>query len=131
MNPLKNPFVRGMLFAQWAYWCTWVICLWAQLFMPAGSIRTVLTLLPVLPGVLIIAVGVWQYRACDEYIRLRILKAATITAVITAVWTLAYSYLELVGLPKLSMMWVCNIGWIIFVSLMIRLMLEGHEKSVA
>jgi hypothetical protein len=130
MNPFKNPFVRGMLYAQWAYWCAWGICVWAQLYMPAGSVRTVLILLPILPGVLIIAVGIWQYQVCDEYIRLRVLKAATATAVITAVWTLAYSYLEVVGLPRLSMMWVSNIGWLVFVFLMIRLMLEGHEEPV-
>ncbi len=130
MNPFKNAFVRGMLFAQWAYWSTWGMCIWAQLYMPGGSVRTVLTLLPILPGVLIIATGIWQYRACDEYIRLRVLMAASVTAVITAVWTLTYSYLELVGLPRLSMIWVFNIGWTIFVLLMIKLILEGHEKQV-
>jgi len=43
--------------------------------------------------------------------------------VITALWTLAYSYLEMIGFPRLSMMWVGNIGWLVFVILMVRLLL--------
>lgn len=131
MNPLKNPFVRGMLFSQWAYWCMWAVCLWAQLHLPPSPLRTALTLSPIPPGILIVAVAIWQYRACDEFIRFKILCAATTAAIVTALWTLAYSYLELVGFPRLSMVWVSNAGWAVFVFLMIRLMLAGHEKPVA
>ncbi len=129
MNPIKNPFVRGLLYAQWAYWCMWGVCVWAQFNLPPSPVRTALTLSPIVPGVLIVAVAIWQYQACDEYIRLKILSAAAAAAAITAVWTLAYSYLELVGFPRLSMMWVGNAGWLIFIALMIRLMLSGREKS--
>lgn len=130
MNPFKSPFIRGMLYAQWAYWCMWGVCIWAQFYLPPGPVRTVLTLSPILPGVLIVAVAIWQYRACDEFIRHKILCAATITAVTTAIWTLAYSYFELVGLPRLSMMWVCNVGWLVFIFLMLRLKFESNEESI-
>ncbi len=86
---------------------------------------------PVLPGFLIVDVTIWQYQASDEYIRLRILRAAATAAVVTALWTLTYSYLELVGLPRLSMMWVGNVGWLLFVILMIRLMLSAREESAS
>src|SRR5262249_2626931 len=131
MSPFKNPFVRGMLYAQWAYWCMLGVCVWAQRHLPPGPVRTVLTLAPVVPGVLIVAVAIWQYRNCDEFIRFKILSAAATAAVITAIWTLAYSYLELIGFPRLSMMWVGNAGWLVFIVLMIHLMLSGHEKPVA
>jgi len=92
---------------------------------------TVLTLPPIVPGVLIIAGAIWQYRACDEFIRSRILSAAAASAVVTAIWTLAYSYLEMIGFPRIGMMWVGNAGWLIFMALTIRLKLCGHEESVA
>jgi hypothetical protein len=44
---------------------------------------------------------------------------------------LGYGYLELVGFPRLSMMWVGNVGWLMFIILMIRLMLAGHEKPAS
>jgi hypothetical protein len=66
---------------------------------------------------------VWLYNACDEFIRREILKAAAITAIITAAWTLCYSFLEFSGLPRLSMAWVSNVGWGgVFAVLMLRLM---------
>jgi hypothetical protein len=98
------------------------IAAWAALQMPTGGIRTALILAPVLPGFLNIAIVVWLYSACDEFIRQEILKAAAITAVVTAIWTLCYSFLEIAGLPVLSMMWVSNVGWGVFVLLMLRLM---------
>ena len=131
MRWLKNPFVRALLYSQWAYWCMWAACLWAQFHLAPGTTRTVLTMSPVLPGFLIVAVAIWQYRASDEYIRLRILWAVATAAVVTALWTLTYGYLELVGLPRLSMMWVGNVGWLLFVVLMIRLMLSASEESAS
>jgi hypothetical protein len=73
MSPLKNPFSRATLFAQWAYWCMWGVSIWAQLSLPPSALRTLLTLSPILPGLLIVAVAMWHYPACDEFVRSRIL----------------------------------------------------------
>ncbi len=118
----RKSAIKGILYGQWAYWTTVAVAAWAASQMPAGGIRTALILTPVLPGFLNIAITVWLYKACDEFIRQEILKAAAITAVITATWTLCCSFLEIAGLPSLSMMWVSNVGWGAFALQMLRLM---------
>jgi len=118
----RKAAIKGILYGQWAYWVTVAMAAWASLYMPIGGIRTALILAPILPGLLNIAIGVWLYNSCDEFIRREILKAAAITAIVTAAWTLCYSFLEVAGLPLLSMKWVSNIGWGVFVVLMLRLM---------
>ena len=97
------------------------MAIWASINLPYGVNRTILILTPILPGALIVAVAVWLYRACDEFIRLQILKAAAFAAILTALWTMAYAFLEFAGLPRLSMMWVGNVGWSVFILLMLRL----------
>jgi hypothetical protein len=87
---------------------------WSGLYMPVGSIRTALLLTPILPALLVIAVAYWLYQACDEYIRLKILRSVAITAAIVAFATLAYFLLELSGFPRLSMLAVNLFGWSIF-----------------
>jgi len=62
--------------------------------------------------------------ACDEYIRLRVLRAPAVTALIVGILVLTYFFLELSGLPRLSMMWVSLVGWSIFIAQMLRLMRE-------
>jgi len=118
----RKTAVKSVLYGQWAYWVAVAIAIWAGLQMPPGGTRTALILTPILPGILNIAIGVWLYRACDEFIRQEILKAAAFTAIVTAAWTLCYTFLEFAGLPRLSMMWVSNVGWGVFVVLMLRLM---------
>ena len=56
----------------------------------------------------------WVYRDCDEYIRLRILKCAAITAIVVVFSTLGYFLLELCGFPRLSMIAVNLVGWSVF-----------------
>jgi len=34
-------------------------------------------------------------------------------------------------IPRLSMMWVGNVGWLVFIVLMTPLMLAGHEKPAS
>ncbi len=90
--------------------------------MPLGGIRTILIVTPILPGLLIFAVTYWLYQNCDEYIRLRTLQAATVTAVIIAVLSMIYFFLELLGFPRLSMMWIHIVGWSAFDAQMLWLM---------
>lgn len=90
--------------------------------MPHGSIRTALILTPILPGLFIFAVSYWLYKACDEYIRFKTLQAATITAVIVAILAMIYFFLEMLGFPRLSMMWIQVVGWSLFDAQMLGLM---------
>lgn len=105
---------RSIFLSQWAYWCTLAMAAWSGLYLPAGSIRTALIVTPVLPAMLIIAVSYWVYQACDEYIRLKILRCVAMTASIVALCTLAYFFLELLGFPRLSMLAVNLLGWSVF-----------------
>jgi hypothetical protein len=129
MNRARYRALRAMIYAQWVYWIMWAVCIWAQNFLPTGPWRVALTLVPIPPGILVIAVCIWQFQASDEYLRSKMMTAASLVAVVTAIWTLAYTYLEMIGFPKLSMMWVGNIGWLIFVGMMVRVMVSGREES--
>ena len=106
--------IRGIVSRQWTYWCTLAMAIWGSAYLPQGSTRTVLIMTPILPGLLTVAVAYWVYRACDEYVRSRILRCIATTAVIVAVCTLSYFVLELLGSPRLSMLWVNLFGWSIF-----------------
>jgi hypothetical protein len=120
----RRRVILQLLSLQWAYWMTFAISLWALSHLGPGNLRNLLVLTPVLPGLLMIAWMSWVYSACDEFIRSRILSAAAITAVVVAVGSLIYSYLELTGLPRVSMAWTSNTGWAVFDILMLRLFFQ-------
>ena len=121
-----SPAVKATLWSQWAYWCALGVAVWAYIVMPHGSVRTILILAPILPGLFIFAVTYWQYKACDEYIRFKTLQAGTITAVIVATLAMIYFFLELLGFPRLSTMWIQVVGWSVFDAQMLRLMLRSR-----
>jgi hypothetical protein len=87
-----------------------------------GAVRNTAILLPLLPGLYLLGVTIRMYRRCDEYVRLRVLHAVAGAAVVTAAWTLVYAFLESVGLPRIDIGWVSNIGWAAFAVLMLRFM---------
>jgi hypothetical protein len=122
--PQRRVIIFQLLSLQWAYWVAFAMSLWALSHLGPGGVRNLLILTPVLPGLLIIAWTSWVYRACDEFIRARILSAAAITAAVVAVGSLIYSYLELTGFPCISMAWTSNIGWAVFGVLMLRLLFQ-------
>jgi len=113
-DALPRQAVKGIFWGQWTYWCTLVLAVWSYRYSPPGSIRTVLVLTPVLPALLIVAVAYWVYEDVDEYIRLRILRSAALTAVIVAFGTLTCFILELFGRPPVSALWVNLVGWSVF-----------------
>jgi len=71
--------------------------------METGALRSALLLSPMLP----IALAVWaiarQFGRMDEFVRLRSLESVALAAAVTAGWTVTYGFLELAGLPRLSM----------------------------
>ena len=104
-----------------AYLCAWAISMWAAYRIPSGGVRTVLVLLPIAAGFVIYAVSCLLYLASDEYIRLRILIAAAISALLMSAFVLVFTYLTLVGVRSPPLYWVHNIGWGAFVVQMLRL----------
>jgi hypothetical protein len=96
--------------------------MWALVSLPAGTTRTSLIILPIVPGLLMIWRGIVNYRHCDEFLRHKILEATALSAVFTAVWTLIYAYLEPLGFPHLNVGFVHTFGWPIFCWQMIRLL---------
>ena len=99
---------------QWAYWTTLAAAAWGWRYMPAGVVRSSLVLITVLLALLLAGSTYWIYDACDEFIRLRILRCVVITAIVVASCSLAYFFMELVGFPRLSMLTVNLFGWSIF-----------------
>jgi hypothetical protein len=120
----QRRVILQLLTLQWAYWVAFAISLWSLSHLGPGDLRNLLVITPVLPGLLMIAWTGWVYRTCDEFIRSRILSAAAITAAVIAVGSLIYSYLELTGLPRISMAWTSNTGWAVFDVLMLRLFFQ-------
>jgi hypothetical protein len=121
-----SPAVKAIFWSQWAYWSTLGVAIWAYVVVPHGSVRTFLILTPILPGLFIFAVTYWLYKASDEFIRFRTLQAGTITAVIVAILAMIYFFLELLGFPKLSMMWIPIVAWTVFDGQMIWLMIQSR-----
>lgn len=104
------------------YLAAYAAAMWAILSLPAGMLRTLLVLAPVVPGLLMIWRAVVNYRRCDEFLRIKVLEATAQTAVFTAVWTLIYAYLEPLGFPHLNVGFVHTFGWPVFCWPMIMLM---------
>ncbi len=124
MSTVRRSAVQSVLWSQWTYWCALAIAVWAYVRMPPGDIRVALILAPIAPGLLIFAVTYWLYRSCDEYIRMRTLQAATVTAALVAMLSMIYFFLELLGFPRLSMMWMHVVGWSVFDAQILWLMLR-------
>jgi hypothetical protein len=99
--------------------------IWTLHSLDPGPLRTVLVMAPILPGLALIGLTVRAYAKCDEYIRQRTLQAAALAAVVVAVLALIYYFLELLGWPPLSMAWVSNVLWAVFVAQMVRLIATG------
>jgi hypothetical protein len=118
--------VRGIIYGQWTYWCALGMAAWSYAYLPQSSTRTALILTPILPALLIVAVAYWVYRACDEYVRSRILTCIATTAVIVACCTFGYFVLELFGFPRLSMLWINLLAWSIFNLQMLYVILRSR-----
>lgn len=123
---LGQSAVRGVFYSQWAYWISLGIAAYGGVFVPRGSVRDVLILTPVLTELFCVLSTYWLYRACDEYLRLRLLKAAAVTGIVIAFSTLAGSFLPLFGLPSVSMVWINLLGWTIFNLQLLYVVLRGQ-----
>ena len=118
-------WMREFGLAMAIYIAALVAAAWTLHSLNAGPLRTVLVLAPILPGLALVGLTVRAYAKCDEYIRQCTLRAAAVAAVIVAVLALIYYFLELLGWPPLSMAWVSNVLWAVFVVQMVRLIATG------
>jgi hypothetical protein len=128
MVPACSPrrAVFFIFLSQWNYWVMLAVAAWSYRYMPGGSIRNTLILTPVLPALVIVPLAYWLYQACDEFIRLRLLKCVVITAIAVAIVTLGYFFLELFGFPRLSMLAVNLFGWSVFNLQMVYVILRSR-----
>jgi hypothetical protein len=118
-NPSLNPGTplhgaRMFLACQYTYWISLGISAWSIRYIPPGSVQTAVMLTPVLTAIYCIFATYLLYKACDEYIRLQILRCVSWTAIVVSFCTLAYFFLELSGYARLSMLWVNLLGWSVF-----------------
>jgi hypothetical protein len=59
---------------------------------------------------------------CHEFVRQGILKGGAMAALVTALWTLVYTFVQPLGLPLLPVGVVHAIGWPVFIVQMVRIM---------
>lgn len=121
-----SSWIRQFALAMALYIATLVTATWALASVNTRPIRTALVLAPILPGLSLIGLTIRAYRQCDEFIRLRILQAAALAALVVAAFSLIYFFLELLGLPHLSAAWIFNSLWAIFMAQMVKLMAKGQ-----
>jgi hypothetical protein len=118
-------WIREFGVAMVIYISALVAAIWALHGVGPGVLRTIIVMVPILPGLALIGLTVRAYAKCDEYIRQRTLQAAAVAAVVVAVVALIYYFLELLGWQPLSMAWVSNVLWAVFVAQMVRLIATG------
>jgi hypothetical protein len=111
---LPPAALRSVAYSQWAYWCSIIIAALSVIYIPPGSLRTAVLLSPILTAALCLSVAYWIYQASDEYVRARLLHCVALTAIVVAGCTLGYFVLELVGFPRVSMLWINLLGWSVF-----------------
>ena len=123
---LSRFAVRGVVSSQWAYWCSLAAAALSVIYLPQGSIRTMVILTPTLTALLCVCVAYWLYTDCDEYIRLRLLKCVASTAIVVMFFTLACFFRELFGFTRISMLWVNLVGWSVFNAQMLFVVLRSR-----
>jgi hypothetical protein len=111
--------------AMAVYLAALATAIWALTSVPAGPLRTSVILAPILPGLALIGLTIRAYGRCDEFIRMRTLEAAAVSAIVIAVSSLVYFFFELLGFPHLSAAWTSNVVWAVFVAQMVRLVATG------
>lgn len=111
---LPRHAVTSVAWTQWAYWCSLAMAALSAHYIPPGSVRLAVMVVPALTAALCVALAYWLYEACDEYVRSAILRCVARTAVAVAAFTLGAFVFELCGFPRLGMLWVNLLGWSVF-----------------
>ena len=81
---------------------------------PIRSARMLLMAVPT-AAILLMALVVYRhFRRIDEFLRREMVEAFAVAAAFTAIWTLSYYTLELVGFPRLSTGWVWGAMFVVW-----------------
>lgn len=106
MNKAARSYVVEFLGAMVAY----VVCLIVSLLLLQGNHdapwRVPVALLPVVPAVFAVAAFVRYLGRTDELQRRIQLEGLGLSFGVTAILTFAYGFLENVGFPPISLLWV-------------------------
>jgi hypothetical protein len=125
MRQLLSGWMRQFGAALVLYLAALAVAIWASTAQSPGPERTLLIAAPILPGLALIGLTIRSYRRSDEFFRLRVLQAAALATVVVAAFALVYTFLELLGLPRLSAAWTVDIISVIFVAQMLKLIATG------
>ena len=123
---ILNHWMRQFGPALALYVVTLLFAVWISTSRIEAPVKDAFSLAPIVPGLALIWLTVRSYRRADEFIRLRILQAASLAALVAAAFSLIYSFLELLSLPHLSAAWISNILWAVFIVQMLRLVVTGR-----
>ncbi|WDR87041.1 hypothetical protein [Burkholderia ambifaria] len=93
-------------FALLAYLVAVLFSTWLMRGMGSGAGRIAVSLIPVVPMIAMALVVIRQLRRLDELAQRIQLNALGIAFVCTALITFSYGFLEVAGLPRLSMFMV-------------------------
>ncbi|EMN1929867.1 hypothetical protein RVV18_004322 [Burkholderia ambifaria] len=93
-------------FALLAYLVAVLFSTWLMRGMDSGAGRIAVSLIPVVPMIAMALVVIRQLRRLDELAQRIQLNALGIAFVCTALITFSYGFLEVAGLPRLSMFMV-------------------------
>ena len=99
----KSRAVLELVLAITFYVVILIISLKALTHIENQSLKVLVSLLPVLPGILVIWVIIRQFIRFDELQRKIQLQALAISFLGTAFLTFSYGFLENIGFPKLTM----------------------------
>jgi len=132
MEPVEFRLLLRFWLRQFGWWffaylLAYAAAMWALLSLEAGPLRTVLVLSPITPGLAMVFATVVAYRRGDEFVQREILIATAMAALVTAVWTLVYAYVEALGFPHVNVGFVHTFGWPVFLWRMVRLMRLREE----
>jgi hypothetical protein len=75
--------------------------------LPAGLVRDLVLISPLVPALLMLGNVVRHFQRIDEYLRVQMLENIAITTGILFAVTFTYGLLEGVGFPRLSMVTIC------------------------
>ena len=109
-------YLRQMFFMTVAY----MIVLFGSVtwlkHVPAGGLRYVIALLPLIPVAALVPIVVRYMRETDEFERRMQTESLAIAGGVTAMLAVTYGFLEIAGLPHLSAWWtwcVLMLAWAI------------------
>lgn len=124
----KRRYLTGLTIAMVAY----LVVLFGSLtvvqrFEPAGLVRWLLLLAPLVPVAFLVPLVIRFMRETDEFERRIVTESLAIAAGVTAILAVTYGFLENAGLPHLSAWWTW--GVLMFSWAIARVFVARHYQA--